>query len=210
MPQDPYSELGVALSEASAWGLALSALACIHRASTVLIAAGVVDRDAVPFAEGSLVQLGQSRDVGVILDAVVSRQQRLAVYSADPETGELAEETDRAELLALASETVLRANRRADLDSLREWANFCSALAGDIAQQLDGMELPAVAEFGDSSPSPYSDISPLSAREVSIQQEVIRLADGTDGDALDRISDLSTAFRNVLLAIAIEAIGSEV
>jgi hypothetical protein len=175
----------------------------------VLIAAGVVPRDVVPFTEDSLVQLGRSRDVGVILDVVVARQQSLAGYSADPETGELSEETDRAELLALASETVLRASRRFDLDSLREWASFCSALAGDIAQHLDGMPLLAVTEFGESSPSQYSDMLPLSAREISVQQEVIRLADGADDDALDRISALSVAFRNVLLPIVIEAIGGE-
>ena len=210
MPQDPYNELGAALREASPWGLALSALGCIHRASAVLIAAGVVEQDAVPFAESSLVQLGQSHDVGVILEAVVSRQQYLAVYSADPETGELSEETDRAELLALASETVLRANGNSDIDSLRAWVNFCSALVGDISQHLDGMQLPTVEEFGESSPSPYSDIPPLPAREISTQLEIIRLADGADNDALIRISDLSTSLRNALLSIVVEAIGSEV
>jgi hypothetical protein len=210
MPQDPYSELGTALGEASPWALALSALGCIHRASSVLLAADVVDQAAMPFAEGSLVQLGQSRDVSIILEAVVSRQQDLAVYSADPETGELSEETDRAELLALASEMVLRANRRSDLDSLREWANFCSALAGDISQHLDAMQLPAVVEFGEGSPSLYSDIPPLPARELSTQLEIIRLADVSDEDALERISDLSTSLRNALLSIAAEALSSEI
>jgi hypothetical protein len=210
MPQDPYSELGTALRAASPWALALSGLGCIHRASAVLIAAGVVDPDAAPFAEGSLIQLGQLRDVGAILEAVVSVQQSLAVYSADPETGELSEETDRAELLAMASEMVLRANSARDADSLWEWASFCSGLSGDISQHLDAMELPGVTEFGVSSPSPYSDIPPLPAREISTQLEIIRLADGSDGDALERISDLSTSLRNALLPIAIEALVSEV
>jgi hypothetical protein len=207
MPQDPYSELGTALRGASPWSLAVSALGCIHRASSVLFAAGVVSRDVMPFSEDSLVRLGQSRDVGLILEIVVSRQQVLAVYSADPETGELSEETDRAELLALASETVLRANRNTDFESLLEWADFCCSLTGDIAQHLDSLQLSTVDRFNEDSPGEYNDIAPLPARDLSTQLEIIQLADRTDGEALSRISDLSTSMRIALLPIALEAMG---
>ncbi|GLY53150.1 hypothetical protein Lesp01_68060 [Lentzea sp. NBRC 102530] len=83
-------ELSVTLEGASSWGLTLSALGCIHRASAVLVAAGVVDEEAVLFSEGSLMQLGESRDVPAVLAAVTSNQRALAVYSADYPTTALA------------------------------------------------------------------------------------------------------------------------
>jgi hypothetical protein len=207
MPQDPYNDLGVALRGASPWSLAVSALGCIHRASSVLLVAGAVNPDVTLFSEDSLARLGQSREISMVLEVVVSRQQELAIYSADPETGELSEETDRAELLALASETVLRASRNTDFESIWEWVNFCCSFTGDIAQHLDGMRLSTVDSFNEGWPSQYDDIAPLPARELSTQLEIIQLADRADGEAINRISNLSISMRNALFPIALEAIG---
>jgi hypothetical protein len=208
MPQDPYEELDAALKGASDWGLTLSALGCIHRASAVLVAAGVVDESVAPFSVGSLVELGESRDISAVLRAVMSQQQILAIYAADPETGELPEETERADLLSMASELVLRANANVNRASIEEWSNFCTGLSGDITQQLDCMELPSVAEFDSRSPSPYEDIPPLPAWEIWTQLEILRLADVQDADALSQIAELSGALRSALLVIAAEAVNS--
>ncbi|MGI5505357.1 hypothetical protein [Lentzea sp. CA-135723] len=205
MPQGPYGELASALEGASSRALVLSALACIHRASAVLVAAGAVDGSDAPFSEDSLAELGRLDDVGAVLRAVVSRQQGLAAHSADPETGELPEESERAELLAMASEMVLRAGLDTAVSSLREWSDFCSSLSGDIAQLLDAMGLPAVEEYGSRSPSPYEEIAPLPAWEIFTQLEILRIAD--ERDALSRVSDLSTALRRELATIASEAVG---
>ncbi|PWK89123.1 hypothetical protein C8D88_102394 [Lentzea atacamensis] len=205
MPQDPYEELGAALGRASSRALVFSALGCIHRASAVLIAGGVVDGDVAPFSEGSLLEMGQLPDLEAIQAVVVSRQQGLAVLSADPETGELPEESDRAELLAMAAEMVLRASVNTNPASLREWADFCSSLSDDIAQHLDGMQLSSVDEYNSRLPSPYEEIPPLPAREIFAQLEIIRIVDDADADAVSRISELSTELRRELLVIASEA-----
>lgn len=206
MPEELYAGLSAAIEGASDWGLTLSALGCIHRASAVLVAAGVVGEDVALFSVDSLRELGGLRDVTAVLSAVTSQQQGLAIYAADPETGELPEETDRAALLAMASELVLRAGAKVDRASLREWSDFCSSLSVDIAQQLDGMELSSVAEFDVSSPSPYEEIPPLPAREISTQLEILRLADSRDADALSRTADLSGELRGALAVIAAEAV----
>ncbi|WP_439661067.1 hypothetical protein ACSHWB_05865 [Lentzea sp. HUAS TT2] len=206
MPEEPYRGLAAALESASDWGLTLSALGCIHRASAVLVAAGVVEEDVAPFSAGSLVELGETRDVAAVLSAVRSKQQSLAVYAADPETGELPEETDRASLLSMASELVLRATGSGERSSLQEWSDFCSSLAVDIAQELDCMELTSVAEFDSNSPAPYEDVPSLPAQEIWTQLEILRLLDSQDADVLSRIADLSGALRSALVVIAAEAV----
>ncbi|MFD5831775.1 hypothetical protein [Lentzea sp. NPDC060358] len=206
MAEEPYAGLNAALEDASDWGLTLSALGCVHRASAVLVAAGVADESSAVFSADALRELGEARDVTTVLAAVKSSQQALAIYAADPETGELQEETVRASLLAMSSELVLRANTSLERASLQEWADFCSSLAVDIAQELGSLELTSVAEFGEDSPSLYEEIPPLPAQEIRIQLEILRLVDGEDADVLNRIAELSGALRESLTAIAIEAI----
>ncbi|WP_157528230.1 hypothetical protein [Nocardia sp. NRRL S-836] len=46
MAEQPYAGLNAALDGASDWGLTVSALGCVHRASAVLVAAGVADESA--------------------------------------------------------------------------------------------------------------------------------------------------------------------
>ncbi|RDI32771.1 hypothetical protein DFR72_10217 [Lentzea flaviverrucosa] len=208
MPQEPYRGLVAAFEAASDWGLALSALGCVHRTSAVLVAEGVVEEDAAPFSTGSLVELAELRDTSAVLSALMSARQSLAVYGADPETGEVRGESDRAELLAMASELVLRADANADRAFLEEWASMCSSISIDVMQHLDCMELRAVAEFGSTSPSPYEDVPPLPAAEIQAQLEILRLVDGRDADALTHMAKLSDALRSALVVIAAEAVSS--
>lgn len=131
------------------------------------------------------------------------------IHSADPETGEIPGEGDRAELLAMVSELVLRAPVNADRASLEEWSSMCSSISIDVMQHLDCMELRTVAGFDSRSPSPFEDVPPLPASEIRVQMEILRLVDVQGAaDAASQIAELSGALRSALVAIAAEAVGS--
>ncbi|MEW2134889.1 hypothetical protein [Streptomyces sp. NPDC005435] len=150
--------------------------------------------------------LAQPSDPDRVLELITDLRPAVSAYSADPETGELPEESDEAELLAMASEMILRAGRGFDDEKLQEWSEWCSTLILDIAQQLDGMELQTVEIEGASLTGPCGDLTPLESKELVTQLNILRELEDSSQEGSGRVVALSTAMHQLFARAAQEVI----
>lgn len=200
---NPWQEVNQQLGQATTNAAVVVALACLRQASAAFEAVGVQTPGSAPFDAGSLADVDLHASADDLVAPVLAAKPAVARYAADPETGELPddEESNRAELLGMAAEMVMRTEPAMDEDSVREWADMCSTLISDICQHLDMLAYDDVRDAPDDLPP-----GPLSAGALDLQREILTLAAAPDETTMEQVSHLVETAHGPLLAAIRDAI----
>ena len=200
---NPWQEVNQQLWQATPAGAAVVALSCLRQASAVFEAAAVRTPSTAPFGANSLAEVDLQASIGELLAPVLAAQAEVTQYAPDPETGELPndEEGNRAELLGLAAEMVMRLEPVTDDDAVREWADVCSTLISDICQHLDMLSYEDVRDAPDDVPP-----GPLSAGVLDLQREILALVTAPDDTTMGQVSQIVETTHGPLLAAVRDAI----
>lgn len=203
---NPWQEVNQRLWQATSTGAAVVALSCLRQASAVFEAAAVQTPSSAPFGADSLARVDLRASISDFLAPILAAKPEVSRYAADPETGELPddEESNRTELLGMASEMVMRTEPEMDEGAVREWTDMCCTLISDICQHLDMLSYEDVRDAPDDVPP-----GPLSAGALDLQQGVLALMAAPDETTMEQVSQLVETAHGPLLAAVRNAIDDE-